>query len=226
MAIDAYQLELTPEVELVEIIDLCHLHGVRVLLDETKTAGRVGDGGLLGKPGVGTPDLVVFGKAIGNGAPLSLLLFDPELEATFVDAHVGGTYGKELSGVAAGLTTLRIMRRRKGWDLLSRVGTNIAQAINDGLSSSPLAGLCWVTPRFDGAMFDLLFRQDVVGQSDLRAGLQQSFLHEGIILLQGHPSFPTLAHEGIDPSILEEAGRAVSQSLAGAAILNATSANA
>jgi len=199
---------------------------VRVLLDETKTAGRVGDGGLLGQPETGTPDLVVLGKAIGNGAPLSLLLFDPELECAFVDARVGGTYGKELSAIAAGLAVIRIMRRRNGWERLRRVGTTIAQAINDGLSSSPLAGLCWAVPRFDGAMLDLLFRDDILALSELRVGLQQAYLHEGVVLLQGHPSFPTLAHEGVDPDFLAAASRAASRSPAGAAILKAATSGA
>ena len=54
------------------LIELCERYGALSVFDEIKTGFRCGLGGYQGIAGV-RPDLSVFGKAIANGYPLSVI---------------------------------------------------------------------------------------------------------------------------------------------------------
>lgn len=214
LVIDAYQLSLSSDDILAPAIKLCRDKGVMVIFDQTKTAGRVGPAGLRVDQEDNRPDMIVLGKAIGNGTPLSLLLFDNALEEHFVNARVGGTYGKELTAVAGGLVTANIMNERHGWDRLKKIGTSVVDSLNAAIRQTSADQHWEFETRFGGSMFDWIFTDDLVSDLGKRQKIQQCYQDAGMLILQGHPSFVSLAHEFIpQDSIHERSIQAINSAL-------------
>lgn len=92
---------------------LCDQDGVLLIFDEVITGFRVAYGGAAQRYGV-SPDLAAFGKIVGGGMPLAA--YGGKKEIMSLVAPLGGVYqAGTLSGnpiaTAAGLATLRILRR-------------------------------------------------------------------------------------------------------------------
>lgn len=158
-AFDVYQLAFLGTELFKNALLLLKSHGVKILFDETKTAGRRGCAGYLPSARstqeralVKLADFHVLGKAIGNGLALSVLLakvlcqtFDGKigfdgLEALVEQARIGGTHSKELSSVAAGLTVVSYMENHDGYARLARVTDKVVEAFNIGFRRAGCGG--------------------------------------------------------------------------------------
>lgn len=86
---------------------LCDQHGVILIFDEVITGFRVDLHGAQGLLGV-TPDLTVFGKAVANGFPLSVVGGRHKIMSLIGDGRVvhAGTFNAHPLSVAASLATL------------------------------------------------------------------------------------------------------------------------
>ncbi|TDP89042.1 glutamate-1-semialdehyde 2,1-aminomutase [Leucobacter luti] len=91
--------------------DLCTRNGSLLVFDEVVSGFRLGLGGAQHIFDV-TPDIAVFGKAIGAGFPLAFVAASDASLAS-VSSNVvrqGGTYNAHPIGVAAGLATLEVIK--------------------------------------------------------------------------------------------------------------------
>lgn len=99
---------ILPESGYLEAVrDLCTRYGVLLIFDEIITGFRLGLGGAQAFFGV-TPDLAVFGKALGSGFPISCLAGKQALMegiANFSVVHAG-TYNANPVSLAAAWATL------------------------------------------------------------------------------------------------------------------------
>ncbi|WP_206030090.1 aspartate aminotransferase family protein [Roseomonas sp. AR75] len=110
---------------------ICDEHGSALIFDEIITGFRIGLGGAQGHYGV-TPDLALFGKALGSGFPLAAIA---GREAWMAPLEAGRTYhAGTMNGnnacIAAGLATVEILERD---DALRRIAT-LGAALRDGLA--------------------------------------------------------------------------------------------
>ena len=71
-----------------------------------------------------TPDIMTISKGIGGGLPLSVLVFDEELDVWEKGAHVG-TFRGNVVAVAAGVATLRFIKKHKLWKYAARLGEDV-----------------------------------------------------------------------------------------------------
>ena len=154
-------------------------------------------------------DMVVLGKALANGAPISVLVGNRELMAHAEQARLSGTFSKEMVTVYAAEATKDILERpvgasADGWEELGRIGTAIAATITDAATRVGVADLVRAEPVLGGSMFELVYGDDVLGNKRMRAQLLEAFSAEGILLLEGHPSFVCLAHRELDRDDLAE----------------------
>ncbi len=79
--------------------------GALFILDEVKTGFRAGIRGYQSRVGV-QPDLTVFGKALGNGYPISALVGRADVMTAEQQIHISGTFETEKVGLAAAAATL------------------------------------------------------------------------------------------------------------------------
>ena len=199
---DAYLADRTTPSLLTEAIAMCRQAGLLTVFDETKTGGRISPLGYAHDNALGT-DMVVLGKALANGAPISVLVGNQELMAHAEQARLSGTFSKEMFTVYAAQATIEILERpvgesADGWEELGRIGTAIAASITAAATQVGVADSVRAEPVLGGSMFELVYGDNVLGNKRWRSELLQAFSAEGILLLEGHPSFVCLAHREID----------------------------
>jgi diaminobutyrate-2-oxoglutarate transaminase len=71
-----------------------------------------------------TPDIMTISKGIGGGLPLSVLVFDEKLDTWEKGAHVG-TFRGNVVAVAAGVATLRFIKKHKLWKHAAKLGEEV-----------------------------------------------------------------------------------------------------
>ena len=77
---------------LEEIRDITEREGIILIFDEITSGFRVNPGGVHMTYGV-HPDLAVFGKALGNGVPISALIGNEKTMSAIQDTFVSSTFG-------------------------------------------------------------------------------------------------------------------------------------
>jgi len=201
--IDMFQLHFMDVEILREAIDLCHKYGLLVILDETKTSGRVSLLGIHKQHNLNY-DFIILGKALANGAPLSLLVGKNDIMTNAKKARITGTFSKELLSIWCALTTSDIMKENNGYIKLSEIGSNICSIINNAAQSENVSDYVECLGVFNSSMIDLKFSKAIVNEKDKRELLRRLLVDEGILILQGHPSFISLADEYLDFRVLYE----------------------
>lgn len=202
-AIDVYQLAFMTMETLQQATALCRQYGVKIIIDETKTAGRTNPAGMLDTQAI-PADYIILGKAVGNGLPLAVLLGKPEHIKIYQSARIGGTHTKEVLSAHAGIIVADIMQQREGYARLPLICQKIVSTINAAITHSATTELLSATSLLNDTLFDLRFSDPMLNNFAAREQLKQTMIAEGIFMLQGHNSFVCLAHEQIDFSQLED----------------------
>jgi len=86
-------------------VDLAHRHGAVAVFDEIITGFRLAPGGARERYGV-IPDLSCYGKALGNGMPISAVAGTWDVMRVFEDVFYSGTHGGETLSLAAAAAVL------------------------------------------------------------------------------------------------------------------------
>lgn len=116
---------------------LADRHGAVLVFDEIVTGFRIALGGAQAFYGV-TPDLACFGKAMGNGMPISAIVGRRDIMRVMEDVFVSGTFGGEALSLAASLATIDKLERGNGVERLKALGRRLAGVLGDGLAASGL----------------------------------------------------------------------------------------
>ena len=95
-----------------------------LIYDECSSGFREDFGGLHKKYNV-KPDLAVFGKALGNGYPITVVLGDSELMNNAENSFISSTFWTDKIGAVAALATLDLMEKMKSWKIISFQGNKI-----------------------------------------------------------------------------------------------------
>jgi glutamate-1-semialdehyde 2,1-aminomutase len=114
--------------------DISDKYGILLIFDEVITGFRVSIAGAQGHYGI-RPDLSIFGKAVANGLPMSVMAGREDLFALIASGQVGhgGTYNSLPPAIAAGVATLSILERNGGvvYQKLQETGTALMEGIRD-----------------------------------------------------------------------------------------------
>lgn len=105
--------------------ELAHAHGALFVFDEIITGFRYAIGGAQEYFGV-TPDLATFGKAMGNGMPISAVVGRADVMHEMEEIFYSGTFGGELLSLAASIAVIDKMKREPVIKTLWRRGEEIA----------------------------------------------------------------------------------------------------
>lgn len=163
---------------------LAHAHGALLIFDEICSGFHFGLGGAQRLYGV-TPDLACFGKAMGNGYPISCIVGRADLMAVFEDIFFSFTFAGEVASMAAALKVLDILEET---DTLARMETQ-GRRLQDGFNAlAREAGLgdrfvCAGRPQWSV----LRYRTPDGGEGLLERSLfQQEAVKRGILILATH----------------------------------------
>ncbi len=100
---------------------LAEAHGAVLVFDECWCGFRIHKQGAFGKFGV-APDLSCFGKAIGNGVPISVILGRADIMAVFEEVFFSFTYGGDLLGIAAANAVMDVFEREPVLECVEQTG--------------------------------------------------------------------------------------------------------
>ncbi len=171
--------------------DLAHAHGALLIFDEICSGFHFGLGGAQALYGV-TPDLACFGKAMGNGFPISCIVGRADVMQVFEDIFFSFTFAGEVASMAAALKVLDIL---EGTDALTRMETQ-GRRLQDGFNALALeAGLperfvCAGHPRWSVLRYRTPEGADGLLERSL---FQQEAVKRGILILATHNM--TAAHD-------------------------------
>lgn len=190
--------------------ELAHRHGALLIFDEICSGFHYGLGGAQKLLGV-TPDLACFGKAMGNGFPISCIVGRADVMRMFDEIFVSFTFAGEVACMAAAMKVLDILEYT---DALARMEAN-GRALKDGFNVlARLAGLgerlsCIGWPRWT-----LLRFRDAQGKDSFleRSLFSQEANKRGLLMLVSHNM--TAAHDHISTEQTLEAYAAIFKTMA------------
>ena len=124
---------IKPSLEFLQTLrDVCTQYGAVLIFDEVMTGFRVGPQGVQGVYGV-TPDLTTLGKIIGGGMPVGAFGGRKDIMACIAPlgpVYQAGTLNGNPVAVAAGLTTLRLLKAPGFYDTLERQTRKLVEVFN------------------------------------------------------------------------------------------------
>jgi glutamate-1-semialdehyde 2,1-aminomutase len=201
---------------------LCDEHGSALIFDEIITGFRLGASGAQGHFGV-TPDMALFGKALGAGFPLAALVGREKFMAPLANGEVyhAGTLNASNASIAAGRAVIDVMGRNngEGYRHIRRLGCRM----RDGIAAIGDQGRLDVRVQGPGPMFHMGFSERARATSydhvlDYDKAMYGRFcagmLARGVRLIERGLWYVSLAHtdEDIDHAlatvreVLEEIG--------------------
>jgi len=179
-------------------------HGAILIFDEVITGFRLAEGGAQEVLGI-TPDLTCFGKIIGGGLPVGAYGGRAEIMDRIApdgDVYQAGTLSGNPLAMAAGLTTLSILKRENPYDELNRKCKTLFMGLEKAARKIGIP----VTVNRMGSMGCLFFTPEAVtdfataktGNQDIFRQYYQEMLDRGVYLAPSsfETTFLSMAHTG------------------------------
>ena len=111
-----------PDIDfLKQVREICDKKSIVLIFDECTSGFRGSFGGLHKICGV-LPDMAIFGKALGNGYPITAVLGKEEIMQSAQSTFISSTFWTERIGYAAALKTLDEMEKIKSWEIITSKG--------------------------------------------------------------------------------------------------------
>mgnify|MGYP006079147537 CR=1 FL=1 len=99
-------------------------HNIVLIFDECSSGFRENYGGIYKKYEI-VPDIVVYGKAIANGYPLTAILGKEKVMLSAKNSFISSTFWTDNLGAVAAIETLKEMKRIKSWLKIKKIGKQI-----------------------------------------------------------------------------------------------------
>ncbi len=181
---------------LASVKELTHGHGALLIFDEICTGFHFGLGGAQKKFGV-TPDMACFGKAMGNGFPISCIVGRSDVMNIFEDIFFSFTFGGEIASMAAAMKVLDVLETTPAIAQIEANGRVLQEALN---ALAKEAGLRDRIRCIGYPFWSLIKFLDEDGKDSLlvRSLFTQECVKRGLLLLATHNM--TAAH---DPLAIE-----------------------
>ncbi|MDB4850454.1 aminotransferase class III-fold pyridoxal phosphate-dependent enzyme [Gammaproteobacteria bacterium] len=116
-----------PDIQfLKKIRSLTKKHNTILIFDECTSGFRECYGGLYKKYNI-DPDMVMYGKTLGNGYAITAVVGTSEVMSAAQDSFISSTFWTERIGSVAALKTLEIMRREKPWVIMNKQAIKVRE---------------------------------------------------------------------------------------------------
>ncbi|ATH95018.1 aspartate aminotransferase family protein [Bacillus glycinifermentans] len=163
--------------------------GIPLIIDEVQTGiGRTGKMFAFEHAGI-IPDVIVLSKAIGGSLPLSVVVYDRDLDQWAPGAHIGTFRGNQMA-MAAGTATLKYMKENGILSHVEKVGAKLMQHLQDIQRHIPEIGDVRGRGLMIGAeIVSPLQKQSAAGtppaDPELAAKIQRKCFEKGLIVETG-----------------------------------------
>lgn len=164
----------------------CDKFGIVLIFDEVITGFRYSMGGAQRYWSV-TPDLATFGKAMGNGMPISALAGKRNIMSTMQPPdnifYSGTMFGETLS-IAAAIATIKKLERFKVPIHLRRVGAEIYVEADKLIAKYDLDRAIKLTGQHPRMMIE--FRDCEATTNQLKSLFMQQMIQNGVLVINSH----------------------------------------
>ena len=92
-----------------------------LIFDECTSGFRECFGGIHKKFSI-NPDMLMLGKALGNGYPITAVLGNQKTMSSINKTFISSTFWTDSSGPTAAMKTLEIMEKKKSWIYITKLG--------------------------------------------------------------------------------------------------------
>ena len=106
---------------LKRVRDLATKKNIVLIFDECSSGFRETFGGIFQKYNV-EPDMVMFGKTIGNGYALTAVVGTKSVMEAAQSTFISSTFWTERIGPTAALAALKVMEREQSWNKITDIG--------------------------------------------------------------------------------------------------------
>ena len=163
---------------------LTHRNKAVLIFDEIITGFRLSLGGAQRYFDV-IPDLACFGKAMGNGFPISAVVGKKEIMKFFDEVFYSFTFAGEVVSIAAAIATIKELKKKRVISHLWKQGRKVKQGYNSLAKEHNLTGYtqCMGMPPRTITTF-----KNKQGEDDLnlKSLFQQECIKRGILSTGGH----------------------------------------
>lgn len=181
-----------PKKEFLRYIqDAAKKRKIVVILDEITSGWRVTDGGVYKITGF-KPDMVVYGKAMGNGFAISAVVGKKQIMDQVQETFISSTFWTERVGFVAALATIDKITKNKVWLHLDKIGNAIGKGWSDLArihnlkmhvsEFKPLITFSFEYPEINSALYTL-FTQEMLKKGYLASNsVYVSYVHTAAIV--------------------------------------------
>lgn len=166
---------------LQKVKDITHKHGAILIFDEIVSGFRFSLGGSQEYFGV-VPDLACFGKAMGNGMPISAIVGRADIMELFEEVFFSFTFGGETASIASAIGTVEYIRDNEVIPYLWRQGQKLKEGIQKLIEDKDIEDIAFV--KGYAVRFLLDFRGD--DSLKLKTLFQQECAKRGLLFTGGH----------------------------------------
>jgi glutamate-1-semialdehyde aminotransferase/spore coat polysaccharide biosynthesis protein SpsF (cytidylyltransferase family) len=161
--------------------EIAHRHGALLIFDEICSGFHFSMGGAQKVFGV-TPDLACFGKAMGNGWPISCIVGRRDVMKVFEDAFVSFTFAGDVSAMSAAMKVLDILEHGDAYAKMTAAGTKLFDGARVMAKAAGLENVFQVKGHPHWALFSFV---DEKGADDpaTRALWIQEVTRRGVLVL-------------------------------------------
>ena len=116
---------IEPEKSFLKLVrKMCNKKKIVLIFDECTSGFREYYGGIYKKYKI-NPDIIMHGKALGNGFPIAAIIGKKKIMKSFHNTFISSTFWTENTGSVAALETLKEMKRIKAWNIITKKGQYI-----------------------------------------------------------------------------------------------------
>ncbi|TML19571.1 MAG: aminotransferase class III-fold pyridoxal phosphate-dependent enzyme [Actinobacteria bacterium] len=171
--------EIPPPGYLQWLIDTAHLHGTLAVFDEVITGFRLAPGGARQRYGV-QPDLSCYGKALGNGMPISAVGGTANTMKVFEEIFYSGTHGGETLSLAAARAVLDTIADGRVLAAIHDLGCRLQQGLQNLVARYGVEAIVRISGEPERTIVSFPGADELIHKS-----LVQQFLIERGVLFNG-----------------------------------------
>ena len=120
---------IKPDMRFLKCIEkMCKKKKIVLIFDECTSGFREVYGGIYKKYNL-KPDIVMYGKSLGNGFPISAIVGKNKVMNMSKKTFISSTFWTENIGIIAAIQTLKMMRKKKSWLIIKKKGQFIKKEI-------------------------------------------------------------------------------------------------